>query len=888
MKPPPPAVSGGGESEDRGLFNRQSRRQDNISDDGEDQDSSSDLNRGKRNEITARLRLVNSTVSGNSASIKDGGGIYNDKGALTLVNSTVSNNSAVQGGGIYSDGVTGLINTIVANAGAGGNCSGNFGSGRHNLDSDGTCGFSSPGDLTGLDPILGPLQNNGGPTETHALLSNSPAIDAGDDSVTGVPLFLTTDQRGSPRLRGLHVDIGAIEAASGGHFTVNTTADAVDANPGDGICDAGVGECTLRAAVMETNALPIAGTITLPPGIYVLTKPGTGEDQALTGDLDITSDLTITGSGPTESTIDGGGIDRVFQVHPGVSLNLSRLGVQNGLISGSEGGGIMNQGTVAIVSSSIIGNHTIRSSGGGGIFNLEGEVSLNRSTVANNTSTGKGGGILNFDGLALTNSTISSNTASNDGGGIFNSGTTTVTNSTISGNTADNGGGIASTSTAQILNTLIANNNLGPDCSGVVSSLGHNLDSDDSCGLTSSGDLPGTDPKLGPLSNIGLSTAVHSLLTGNPSIGLAGSPAIDAGDDSVAGAPLFISLDQRGEPRLLGQHVDIGAYEAPASGVAVIETEVPPAGTGVIPLDVLDYVFGGFFSPQNLSPLDALQAPLALGIPGQGLGAYHFELNYDPAVFLVLEVLGGNVPFDGVTAFNIDNSAGLVKWTHFQASDPVGPIGEINLANVAIEAVGAPGSCSRVGLTTVDLVNTNGEFVPNTEIDGQVCIATSAVASQTTSEPDSEAGETAPPSGINLVADVQGAAPDQLSGGATVAEYTATVKYDSSLAELNGCQFTVPVAEGSCTINLKVGQTLLEARVKTPVPIDSAPAFELVLPIRLLGSVNSTVSIELTVDDVQTVRSENIELEIPASQREFQRGDAQADGEISQEDAVLI
>jgi hypothetical protein len=67
--------------------------------------------------------------------------------------------------------------------------------------------------MNSTNPKLGPLQNNGGPTFTMALLAGSPAIDAGDDSVLGSPLFLTTDQRGPgfPRKSGTHVDIGAFE-----------------------------------------------------------------------------------------------------------------------------------------------------------------------------------------------------------------------------------------------------------------------------------------------------------------------------------------------------------------------------------------------------------------------------------------------------------------------------------------------------------------------------------------------------------------------------------------------------------------------------------------------------------------------------------------------------
>src|SRR5262249_10240678 len=64
-----------------------------------------------------------------------------------------------------------------------------------------------------LNPGLGPLQNNGGPTLTMALLPGSPAIDKGDDSVLASPLFLTTDQRGAgfPRKWNTHVDVGAFE-----------------------------------------------------------------------------------------------------------------------------------------------------------------------------------------------------------------------------------------------------------------------------------------------------------------------------------------------------------------------------------------------------------------------------------------------------------------------------------------------------------------------------------------------------------------------------------------------------------------------------------------------------------------------------------------------------
>jgi hypothetical protein len=121
------------------------------------------------------------------------------------------------GGGILLAGtMLNLTNTIIS-ASAGGDClnlGGTLATNSHNLIQDGSC---SP--MLSGDPMLGPLQNNSGPTSTRALLAGSPAIDAGDDSVTGSPLSLATDQRGTGflRLAAAHVDIGAFEVQQAGN-----------------------------------------------------------------------------------------------------------------------------------------------------------------------------------------------------------------------------------------------------------------------------------------------------------------------------------------------------------------------------------------------------------------------------------------------------------------------------------------------------------------------------------------------------------------------------------------------------------------------------------------------------------------------------------------------
>ena len=160
--------------------------------------------------IYGSATVENSTISGNSAGTS-GGGIYNNS-SLHVTLSTIPGNSAPSGGGIYNVGSVDMSNTSL-NAGASGenifNDGGTVTSFGYNLSSDDGGGYlNGPGDLINTDPLLGPLQNNGGPTFTHALLPGSPAIDAGDPNFTPPPL---NDQRGCPRVINGRVDIGSFE-----------------------------------------------------------------------------------------------------------------------------------------------------------------------------------------------------------------------------------------------------------------------------------------------------------------------------------------------------------------------------------------------------------------------------------------------------------------------------------------------------------------------------------------------------------------------------------------------------------------------------------------------------------------------------------------------------
>jgi hypothetical protein len=136
---------------------------------------------------------------------------------LTINSSTIYNNSANdQGGGLRNAaGIMTLSNTIVAQNSE--DCSGsNIQSSGYNLASDASCTLAATGDQNGINPQLGPLQDNGGSTPTHALTESSPAFNAGNPAAVGsLPACPTTDQRGTSRPQGGRCDIGAFELMAG-------------------------------------------------------------------------------------------------------------------------------------------------------------------------------------------------------------------------------------------------------------------------------------------------------------------------------------------------------------------------------------------------------------------------------------------------------------------------------------------------------------------------------------------------------------------------------------------------------------------------------------------------------------------------------------------------
>jgi CSLREA domain-containing protein len=237
-------------------------------------------------------------------------------------------------------------------------------------------------------------------------------------------------------------------------FTVNTAADAPDATPGDGRCLDSAGQCTLRAAVQESNAQP-AGTNTdviLPAGTYALTL----------GVLAVAANqIEVDGAGSTTTIIESGKHKNgeLISVAARSAVTLAAVELTGGRAGRKGGGALVNLGTATLNGVSVTQN---ASKSGGGLTNARGAtLSLVGATVSNNSAGpgavsapgGSGGGIMNAGTLNVSGSTISGNRAGSggfgqqspggtggDGGGIANTGTVVVDSSTISDNAAGSGG----------------------------------------------------------------------------------------------------------------------------------------------------------------------------------------------------------------------------------------------------------------------------------------------------------------------------------------------------------------------------------------------------------------------------------------------------------------
>ena len=373
-----------------------------------------------------------------------------------------------------------------------------------------------------------------------------------------------------------------VPAQSNGQvITVTNNGDSLDINPGDNICADSTGQCTFRAAIQEANATPGNDVI-----IFALSRPSV-IDLSI-GQLPISQNVAIVGPGARALTLQrsssAGTPDfRIFNVpnNSGTNIIIRGITIKNGnALNSPSGGGInVERGNTVNLTDVAISNN--RAVVGGGIANA-GTVNLMRCLLNSNTANAQGGAIINLDSLSvfnIFNSTITNNSAET-AGAINNNGNLLLVNNTITNNFGTNL--VSSTSngsggTINILNTIIGNDASSVNTlQGSFTSYGSNIITD---ARGSTGFVNGVNndqvsnnntinPLLENLADNGGQTDTRALQPGSPAINR-GNNCVRTGTCSLpSGQFIRLTSDQRiNHNRLIGQSVDIGAFEAGAAPV---------------------------------------------------------------------------------------------------------------------------------------------------------------------------------------------------------------------------------------------------------------------------------------------------------------------------------
>jgi len=306
-------------------------------------------------------------------------------------------------------------------------------------------------------------------------------------------------------------------------FTVNSTTDAVDAAPGNGVCETatGNGVCSLRAAIQEANALAGPDVVIVPAGTYGLTLTSGLVDETH-GDLDIESELVVQGAGSGVTVIDGLGLDNVLEVYPGATATVRDVTITHGTHVLLIVGGILNRGTLTLVGCDVRQNHAGTATQVGGGIRNQGVLTLEDTTVAENAAS-SGGGIFNEGTLTMHSSVVTGNSTGFSGAGLQNQGagvTATVVDSTVIGNSAGaEGAGIRNVNgaTLTLLRSTVSGNSAGQLTGGILNDVGSTAT------LTNSTISGNSAPGRVGIYNEGTITLLNGTVTDNHGVGSAGN-----------------------------------------------------------------------------------------------------------------------------------------------------------------------------------------------------------------------------------------------------------------------------------------------------------------------------------------------------------------------------
>jgi CHAT domain-containing protein len=641
------------------------------------------LTRSIRIEGTGKSNL---SISGNNTSR-----VFNISGSGTYVNIrslTIANGNAVNGNGggiqLENGSILNLFNSVLS-----GNSASGEGGAIHNNNSSLTVYFSTLSKNSALNG--GGIYNNNGTVAVDSTLSDNSATNYGGGIYNNTGTVTVTDSTLSGN--------SAIKLDGGGIFNKDGTITVTDstlsgnsaANYGGGIFNAGTaGTITLNNTTLSDNST-VYGSGIYNDGIATIKNSTLSKNTA---------------------TAQGGGIFN----------NAGNITVTNTTLSDntatSEGGGIYNNsGTTTIANSTLSGNSTVS---GGGIYNNSGTTTIDNSTLFGNSVTLQGGGIFNNTAatLAITNSTLSNNSATAQGGGIFNNGgAVTVKNSIVAGNTT-------LSSDAEVSNNA------------TFTSLGYNL-------VGQNGDVGGfpttandivlngsIDTAIAPLGNYGGSTQTHALV--------AGSPAIDAGDNTEAP-----TTDQRGGQRgafgglNAGNRIDIGAFEATSSYLVTNTDDSINPGVGSLrgalsflngntnnnqtnsagSIDTIRFDTNGIFAqPQTISLMEG-ELVLTRSVNIEGTGASNLSIS-GSNVYRIFNISGNgtDITIDGLTITrgnSFRNNGGAIQVGSGSTLNLINSNISSNGSSIASSGVSFGGGIYNAGTTTITNSTITNNFAQN-------------------------------------------------------------------------------------------------------------------------------------------------------------------------------